>query len=73
MTRAHIRVWGSSSSLRGGLSNNGARRLLPEISQLYNNSPQGLFSDILQDIMESELGGLGRLERRLTSPFSGGS
>ena len=64
LTRAHIRIVSNSSN------NMSIRRLLPDFASLYNNSPQGIFQDIIEDMLEAPASESGR--RNLSEPLPGG-
>lgn len=54
LTRAHIRIV-SGGSQHSSNSQNSAlslRRLLPDYASLYNNSPSGIFQDLIEDMLE---------------------
>jgi hypothetical protein len=50
----------------GQNSNIGLRRFMPDFASLYNNSPQGIFQDMIEDLMRSD-------EGRPRNPSVGGS
>ena len=51
LTRAHIRVRNQAANAGGGI-----RRLFPDHASLYNNSPAGMYQDIIDEILAPTAG-----------------